>query len=149
MLYGGHGCGHGTGAEKLAAKYLYFGHGEHNALVPWIWSSVAFTVIATILLMTPNVYRHPIRLTFACGLAFVGIWIEKGMGLIIPGFIPSTLHEFVEYTPSPVEWQITASVWAFGLIIYTVLLKIAIPVFTGELSEKSMIDGQPSPTTTN
>lgn len=126
------------GAHSIAARYLYFGHGEHHALVPWIWSSVACTVIAAVLLLTPKVYLHSTRLIFACVLAFAGIWIEKGMGLIIPGFIPSTLHEFVEYTPSPIEWQITASVWAFGLIIYSVLLKIAIPVFTGELSEKSM-----------
>ncbi|MFT4547204.1 MAG: Ni/Fe-hydrogenase subunit HybB-like protein [Verrucomicrobiales bacterium] len=126
------------GAHATAARYLYFGHGEHHALVPWIWSSVACTIVAAIILLTPRIYQHSKWLTLACALAFAGIWIEKGMGLIIPGFIPSTLHEFVEYTPTPVEWQITASVWAFGLIIYTVLLKIAIPVFTGEFSEKSV-----------
>lgn len=129
------------GAHATAAKYLYFGHGEHHGLVAWIWTSVAFTVIAAGLLFTKNIFLHPVRLSVACVLAFAGIWIEKGMGLIIPGFIPSTLHEFVEYSPSPVEWQVTASVWAFGLMIYTVLLKIAIPVFTGELSEKTMIAG--------
>jgi uncharacterized membrane protein YqaE (UPF0057 family) len=42
-------------------------------------------------------------LVIACILAFIGAWIEKGMGLIVPGFIPSTLHEIVEYSPSWVE----------------------------------------------
>jgi molybdopterin-containing oxidoreductase family membrane subunit len=63
-------------------------------------------------------------------LAFVAAWIEKGMGLIVPGFIPSTLHEIVEYSPSLAEWKITAGVWAFGLMVYTVLLKVAIAVFS-------------------
>jgi molybdopterin-containing oxidoreductase family membrane subunit len=70
----------------------------------------------------------------ACALAFVGIWIEKGMGLIIPGFLPSTLHEWVEYIPSAAEWKIMAGIWASGLIVYTLLLKVAIPVFTGNVS---------------
>jgi Ni/Fe-hydrogenase subunit HybB-like protein len=70
----------------------------------------------------------------ACALAFVGIWIEKGMGLIIPGFVPSTLHEWVEYIPSAAEWKIMAGIWASGLIVYTLLLKVAIPVFTGNVS---------------
>ena len=47
------------------------------------------------------------------------------------GFIPSTLHELVEYMPSLTEWKITAGVWAFGLMIYTVALKVALPVLTG------------------
>ncbi|MFV1995956.1 MAG: sulfate reduction electron transfer complex DsrMKJOP subunit DsrP [Verrucomicrobiales bacterium] len=127
------------GAHAISATYLYFGHGEHHGLVPWIWTSIAFTVVAAALLLSKKVYQHPVRLVLGCVLAFAGVWIEKGMGLIVPGFIPSTLHEFVEYSPSPVEWQVTASVWAFGLIIYTMLLKVAIPVFTGEVSAKSMI----------
>lgn len=43
------------------------------------------------------------------------------MGLIIPGFVPSTLHEWVEYLPSMVEWKVTAGIWAGGLIIYVAL----------------------------
>jgi Ni/Fe-hydrogenase subunit HybB-like protein len=123
------------GTHATAANYLYFGHDGHHALVPWIWSSVAFTVIAAVLLLSRKIFESPPRLVIACTLAFTGIWIEKGMGLIIPGFIPSTLHEIVEYRPSPVEWQVTASVWAFGLIIYTALLKIAIPIITGKFRE--------------
>jgi molybdopterin-containing oxidoreductase family membrane subunit len=70
----------------------------------------------------------------ACVAAFVGIWIEKGMGLIIPGFVPSTLDQLVEYQPSLLEWQVTAGIWAFGLMIYTIALKIAIPVMRGKVN---------------
>jgi molybdopterin-containing oxidoreductase family membrane subunit len=78
--------------------------------------------------------RSATVLTIACTAAFVGIWIEKGMGLIIPGFVPSTLHQLVEYQPSLAEWQITAGIWAFGIMLYTVALKIAIPVMQGKVN---------------
>ena len=134
------------GSHTAAARYLYFGLHGHNALVPWIWTSVGCTIVAALLLLRPRITEHLVLLDIGCVLAFVGIWIEKGMGLIVPGFIPSTLHELVEYLPNRTEWMISAGIWAFGLMIYTVLLKIAIPVFTGEISEKSMIAEASAPT---
>jgi len=126
------------GSHSVAIKYLFFGHGELNALVPWTWVSLVFMVIAAMLLMRPKVHEHLILLDVACVLAFVGIWIEKGMGLIIPGFVPSTLHEWVEYVPSAAEWKIMAGIWAAGLIVYTLLLKVAIPVFSGSTSARDL-----------
>jgi Ni/Fe-hydrogenase subunit HybB-like protein len=115
-------------SHTASARYLYFGlHGAHG-LVPWVWTAVAFGVVAAVLLLRPQVVGHKVQLTLGCLLAFVGVWIEKGMGLIIPGFVPSTLHEIVEYAPSLVEWQISAGIWALGLLIYTVALKIGLPV---------------------
>jgi molybdopterin-containing oxidoreductase family membrane subunit len=118
------------GSHSIAVKYLYFGHHGLNALQPWIWASTIFVVVAAFLLMRPNIHKHMTTLIIACALVFVGIWIEKGMGLIIPGFIPSTLHEWVEYIPTALEWKISAGIWATGLIIYTMLLKVAIPIFS-------------------
>lgn len=120
------------GSHSTAAKYLYFGHHGLNALQPWIWTSTICVVVAAILLMRPQIHLHMRTLTVACILVFVGIWIEKGMGLIIPGFIPSALHEWVEYIPSAIEWKVSAGIWAGGLMIYTLLLKVAIPIFTGQ-----------------
>lgn len=117
------------GAHASSAQYLYFGLHGHNALVPWIWTSLAMTVAAAVLFLRPGVTGRPVLLTAACALAFAGIWIEKGMGLIVPGFVPSTLHEMVEYQPSLIEWKITAGIWAAGLMIYTLALKVAMNVF--------------------
>ncbi|MBI5610875.1 MAG: polysulfide reductase NrfD [Deltaproteobacteria bacterium] len=125
------------GAHVSAAKYLYFGLHGKSALVPWIWTAIACNVVALFLLMRGDVYQRPKRLLTAAGLAFVGLWIEKGMGLIIPGFVPSTLHELVEYRPSLVEWQIAAGVWAAGLLILSAALKIALPVLQGTLAAHS------------
>ena len=116
------------GSHASSALYLFFGLHGHNALVPWVWSSIAMTVFAALVFLSPKVFAHPAMMNIGCGLAFVGIWIEKGMGMVLPGFVPSVLHEIVEYTPSLLEWKITAGIWALGLMIYTLALKIAINI---------------------
>jgi len=132
------------GSHSTAVKYLYFGHNGLNALQPWIWTSTIFVVVAAVLLMRPKIHLHVKTLNIACILVFVGIWIEKGMGLIIPGFIPSTLHEWVEYVPSVIEWKISAGIWAAGLIVYTLLLKVAIPIFTGQTGQEILTKKPPA-----
>ncbi len=122
------------GAHTDSARYLFLGLHGHNALVPWIWTAIVFNIIAAALFLSPWVFRHTPVLILACGLAFVGAWIEKGMGLIVPGFIPSTLHEVVEYMPSLTEWKVSAGIWAFGLMVLTILLKMAIAVFSRDLT---------------
>ncbi len=117
------------GAHTASARYLFFGLHGHNALVPWIWTSLIADISATVLFLSPLVLTRNRVLVLACLLAVVGAWIEKGMGLIVPGFIPSTLHEIVEYSPSLLEWKVSAGVWAFGLMVYTVGLKAAAGVF--------------------
>ncbi|GMV41892.1 MAG: hypothetical protein AMXMBFR64_36080 [Myxococcales bacterium] len=122
------------GHHVAAATYLYFGLHGKSALVPWIWAAIVFNVAGAIILLSSAAKRHLWVLDLACVLVFVGVWIEKGMGLITPGFIPSTLHEMVEYVPSLNEWKVTAGIWAAGFGVYTVALKIAIPVLKGKIS---------------
>lgn len=121
------------GSHVAAAKYLYFGLHGHYGLVPWIWTAILANVTAAALLLSSRKDTTLTRIDVACVLVFVGIWIEKGMGLIVPGFVPSTLHELVEYSPSMVEWKITAGVWAFGMMLFTVGIKLAIAVFTRQM----------------
>ncbi|WP_153555540.1 sulfate reduction electron transfer complex DsrMKJOP subunit DsrP [Roseimaritima sediminicola] len=117
------------GSHTSAAKYLFFGLHGKTALVPWIWTAIGLNITAALLLLWPGLLelrRRPL-LVAACCMAFVGAWIEKGMGLIVPGFIPSTLHEIVEYVPSQLEWKVTVGIWAFGLMVFTIAIKTALP----------------------
>lgn len=119
--------------HSVSAIYLFFGHEGKDALVPWIWTSIGLNVFASFALMI-----HPIRNNFKllyilCACLFVAVWIEKGMGLIIPGFIPTSLGEFVEYTPSWVEIMVTLGIWSLGIFIFTCLVRIAIPIELGKL----------------
>jgi molybdopterin-containing oxidoreductase family membrane subunit len=116
----------------INARYLFFGLGEHRALVPWIWTAIALNVAATVALMIHPVRRNPRWLVLACAVLFIGVWIEKGIGLVVPGFVPSPLGEIVEYTPSAVELMVTAGIWALGLFTLTVLVRVAIPIELGE-----------------
>ena len=67
-----------------------------------------------------------------CILVFIGVYIEKGMGLVIPGFIPDVLHEMYEYAPSGIELLLAMGVWATGLFVFTMLLRVAIPIMNGD-----------------
>ena len=58
----------------------------------------------------------------------MGVWIDKGLGLVVPGFIPSPLGEVVDYAPTPPEALITAGVWALGGLIVTVMYRVVVGV---------------------
>lgn len=118
----------------ISAKYLFVGLHGHHALVPWIWTAIALNLVAMVLLILP-VSRTLKWLNLTCVLAIVGIWIEKGMGLVIPGFIPSPLGAVVEYAPSLNETLVCLGIWAFGLLCYTLFLRMAVPILQGRLTK--------------
>jgi molybdopterin-containing oxidoreductase family membrane subunit len=119
--------------HSINARYLFFGIGEHDALVPWIRTAIALNVLATIALTFHPVRRNVRFLMPACVTLFVAVWVEKGIGLVIPGFIPSPLGEIVEYTPTWVELAVTAGIWAMGLFVLTVLVRVALPIELGQV----------------
>jgi len=120
-------------AHGASARYLFLGlHGKHG-LVPWIWTAISLNTVALVLLYLPS-HRNAKTLNVACSLLIVGIWIEKGMGLIIPAFIPSPLGEIVEYQPTLNEVLVSLGIWAFGLLLYTIFVRITIPVLSGRLA---------------
>lgn len=121
-------------AHTVHISHLFGLHGE-SLLAPWIWTSMTMNVLAAIILLSP-LRRNQTVLIFSCIIIIIGIWIEKGIGFVVPAFIPSTLGDFVQYIPSTNEIVITLGIWAFGLLIYTVLLKSAIPIISGGLQER-------------
>jgi len=114
--------------HMLHFQYLLFGLEGYDKLVPWMWTSIILALVALVLLINPNTRRRESVLAIACGAVFVSIWIDKGLGLIVPGFIPSPTGEIFEYWPTLPEIFITLGVWALGFLILTVLYKIAISV---------------------
>jgi molybdopterin-containing oxidoreductase family membrane subunit len=117
----------------LSARYLFFGILGHQMLVPYIWSAILMELFAIIVLLTPNLRNNWKFMRVACVMAFVGIWVEKGMGLIVPGFIPTPLGDLVEYTPSRIEILVSLGIWSFGALLFTMMGKVVIAIETGEL----------------
>jgi Ni/Fe-hydrogenase subunit HybB-like protein len=132
-----------SGSIHLAPmKYLYFGLHGHNNLVIWMWLAFIFNLTAFFLFLRPKTRENYFSLNLACVLIITGVYIEKGMGLIVPGFIPGTLGEIYEYGPSGLEKSVALGIWAVGALFFTLLLKFALPVYTGELRFTSSSRGK-------
>jgi len=122
-----------TDTVHLASvQYLFYGLDGHSALVPWIWTAMVFNVTAFLIFLIPDTRRNNVTLVVGCILVFIGVYIEKGMGLVIPGFIPDVLHEIYEYAPTGTELLLSLGIWATGLFVFTMLLRVAIPILNGD-----------------
>jgi Ni/Fe-hydrogenase subunit HybB-like protein len=121
-----------TTHHGASARYLFFGLEGHRELVPWIWTSVGLTVVATALLSVHGLRRMSPVLYLACAMLFVGVLIDKGIGTIIPGFVPEPWGRIPTYSPTWVELTVSAGLWALGAFVFTVLAKAAIPIELGQ-----------------
>jgi molybdopterin-containing oxidoreductase family membrane subunit len=109
-------------------QYLFAGIGEYNKLVPLMWTSVILAIASIALLIFPAVRRNESTLAIACAMVFISLWIDKGFGLIIGGFVPNMFETVTEYWPTLPETLISIGVWAVGFLVLTILYKIAITV---------------------
>lgn len=109
-------------------EYLYAGLEGYGKLVPMMWISNILAVIALILLINPKTRRNESTLAVAAVVVFTSLWIDKGFGLVVGGFIPNPLERVTEYWPTIPETLITLGVWAIGFLILTILYKVAVSV---------------------
>ena len=117
--------------------YLMFGLHDLTRLVPWFWGSLIAMLVAFAMFLIPSVRTNYKLLPVACVLGFGGIWVEKGMGLVVPGFIPTPIGEVTEYYPTLIEIMMSIGLWAMGFFILTILLKGAIGILVGDVRFKS------------
>ena len=110
--------------------YLFRGLEGHNMIANWMSVSAVAAVVALVMLVIPRTRTREPILALACILVFLSLWIEKGLGLVITGFIPSPLEALTDYTPTGPEISITVGVWALGLLIITLFYKIFVSVRT-------------------
>ncbi|MFZ1145848.1 MAG: sulfate reduction electron transfer complex DsrMKJOP subunit DsrP [Bryobacteraceae bacterium] len=120
----------------LFTRYWYFGLGTHHTLVPYAWSAVALNLLAFGLFISPAARRNFWTLNIGCLATYAGVYIEKGMGLIIPGLTPDTLGEIYEYYPTVTELRVAAGIFAVGFLLFTLMLKVAVPISLGEFLDK-------------
>jgi molybdopterin-containing oxidoreductase family membrane subunit len=115
----------------LYTQYLWTGIGEHRTLVPFAWFALFCSVTAFILFLIPATRRRFVTLNLGCLLIWAGVYIEKGIGLIIPGMTPDTLGQIYEYRPTVMEWGVAMGVFGVGFLVFTLLVKIAVPILMG------------------
>jgi Ni/Fe-hydrogenase subunit HybB-like protein len=119
-------------AHLLNTRYWYSGLEGHRTMVPYAWSAVALNLVSFGLFIVPAARRNPITLNLGCLATYAGVYIEKGMGLIIPGLTPDTLGEIYEYAPTITELRVAAGIFAVGFVVFTLMLKVAVPISLGE-----------------
>ena len=111
-------------------QYLFFGLDGQSNLVPWMWFSLMIGLGSVAVLLIPALRASSTWLPAACTGLVISIWIDKGVGLILGGFVPSPLEEIVQYSPTLIEISITLGIWAIGALLLTILLKVAVAVKT-------------------
>lgn len=121
--------------ELTHTQYLWFGLGPHKALVPYAWLSLFASVAAFVIFVVPKLRESWLWLNAGCLLIWAGVYIEKGMGLVIPGMTPDTLGEIYEYTPTGTEWSIALGIFGVGFLVLTILVKISVPILVGTFKE--------------
>ena len=121
-------------AHVASARYLFFGLHGHNQLVPWIWTSIVLNITALLALISRKLEHRGTAVRLApLVMLIVAIWIEKGMGLVVPGFTPTPLGDIIEYHPTLNEVGVALGVWAIGIFVMTILIKHAVDIETGIL----------------
>jgi len=115
-------------SHKHALEYLFVGLEGHGKLVPFMWAFVILAVAGLVLLINPKTRKDDKTLKIACICVFTSMWLEKGLGLVVAGFIPNPFEHVNEYAPTIPELMIALGVWATGFLVLTVLYKIAVSV---------------------
>lgn len=111
-----------------ALQYLFVGLEGHGKLVPFMWLFAILAIVAVVLLINPKTRTSEKTLKIACGAVFASMWLEKGLGLVVAGFIPNSFEQVREYAPTLPELLIALGVWATGCFVLTILYKIATSV---------------------
>jgi molybdopterin-containing oxidoreductase family membrane subunit len=103
---------------------------------------MAMNVTAFFIFLFPATRKRLSTLNLGCLFIIIGVWIEKGPGFVIPGFVPDPLGEIYAYIPNFIELVVSFGIWAAGFLIFTLLMKVAIPIASGEFSHSKYEKGE-------
>jgi len=118
----------GIPSHSHSLEYLFFGLEGHGSLAPFMWTSMGLAALALTLLINPSTRHNERWLATGAAAVFFSTWLDKGLGLVVGGFIPSPFESITEYSPTVPELMISLGVWAIGFLILTLLYKITVAV---------------------
>jgi len=118
--------------EKHLLETLMFGM---NA--PWFWFFVVGGMIVPAFLIIYPKFRLIPRLIVAAILINVAMWIKRFI-IIIPTIeVPLMPFEFGSYTPTWVEWSITAAAIAGFVLVFAIMAKFVPLISIWEVAEEA------------
>jgi molybdopterin-containing oxidoreductase family membrane subunit len=123
-------------------KYAFRGVGENNDIVLFGWLSIILSVVAFLLFLIPATRKNIVTLNIGAVFIWFGVFIEKGITLITPGFNPDALGQIYIYRPSLTEIKVSVAIFAIGFLIFTLLTKIAIAIVFENFSYRTTEESQ-------
>jgi molybdopterin-containing oxidoreductase family membrane subunit len=118
----------GIPGHQHTFEYFFTGSHGANALVGWMWVMAAAGLLSLVILIPPKFRNNPELLVVGLVLLVTATWIDKGLGLVVGGFIPNMFEGITEYGPTINELMISAMIYGTGLLVLTILWKVAIGV---------------------
>jgi Ni/Fe-hydrogenase subunit HybB-like protein len=124
---------YGGTAHSVHARFQWFGiHGRSDIAI-YTWLALTCNSLAFLCFAIPAFRNRLPILNVACVLAVSGVFIEKGMGLLLPGMTPDALGEVYAYNPSLNELAVAAGIWGIGALLFTLMAKVAMAITVGKL----------------
>jgi di/tricarboxylate transporter len=91
-------------------------------------------IAAFLLFLIPKTRKNIITLNLGAVLIYIGVYIEKGIALITPGYSPDTLGQLHIYRPSMTEIRTAAMIFSLGFLLFTFMAKIAVEIIFKDLN---------------
>ena len=120
----------------MHTEYLWFGIGDKGGLGVYAWSSLIAMLVAFVIFLVPATRKNWVTLNVGCVALYFGVYVEKGIGLVIPGLVPDTLGEVYTYHPTTTEISVAAGIFGIGFLLFTLMVKVAVPMALGDLQYK-------------
>ncbi len=108
-------------------QFLLFGSGGRGLML-WEWASMILALAALVFMFSPRMRSNEKALAICCSALFLSIWMEKGLAMIIAGFVPSPLGRFTTYHPTIPELLISAGIYGIGIFLITVFFRIFVRI---------------------
>ena len=125
-------------AHTIHAHFQWFGVEDNASIAVYTWFALTVEVLALLVFLVPELRQRTRLLASACVLAFVGVFIEKGLGLLLPGMTPDVIGEVYHYVPSLHEVLIGLGVWGIGALLYTLMVKVTTAISMGEFRHRAL-----------
>ena len=133
-------------SHMASLEYLFFGLDGSGQLVPFMWTAVVLAFLGLFLLLVPKLRRNHKTLVVALLAVFFACWIDKGLGLVLAGFVPNSFEQVVDYIPKLNEILVIVGVYGIGFLVLTVLYKVAVDVHENALAPAHGEDGETAAT---
>lgn len=123
-----------SSAHVIHAQFQWFGVDGLTGIAVYTWLALSLNVAAFVIFVMPDLRRRLLYLNVACAFAAGGVFIEKGMGLLLPGMTPGVLGDVYAYEPSLNEVLVSVGVWGVGALLFTLMAKVTLAINAGEFN---------------